>query len=198
MDCRIVLCGANSIGKTTLAEDWLKRHTEYDYLIEVARDVMGHHSITGKDVRDSLATEEKAALVKLQNLIFEEQNRQELDLELRNSKAVIIDRGPDPLAFMSQLNSEEAADELSRTPAAVACLERYRSSCLVVVVGLLPPEIAPEHDGLRMVQPRDEQEEYNAILCRQLEKHKIPYRCLQETDKSRRVKELEMLVEGKR
>ena len=192
MACRIVLCGANSIGKTTLAEDWLERHKEYGYLIEVARDVMKDNSITSQDVRASLATEEKGALVRLQNLIFEKQNRQEL--KLCDSKAVIIDRGPDPLAFMSQLYSEEAADDLARKPAAVACLERYRSSCLVVVVGLLPAEIAPEHDGLRMVQEREEQTSFNAILCRQLEKHKIPYRRLLETDRDKRVTELEMLV----
>ena len=187
--CRIVLCGANSVGKTTLADDWQKKHQEYRYLVEVARDVMIKNSITGQDVRESVG--DKPVLVRLQNLIFEEQNRQEI--ALGDCKAVIIDRGPDPLAFMCQLKSKAAADELSTAPAAVACLERYRS-CLVVVVGLLPTE--PEHDGLRMVQERDEQEEFTEILCSQLEKNGISYRHLKETDRERRVLELETLVKG--
>lgn len=147
MACRIVLCGASSVGKTTLAEDWLKTHQEYAYVKEVARGVMRANCITREDVSASLETEDKSILLRLQNLIFQEQNRQELAHE--NCKYVISDRGPDPLAYVCQLKDEQAADDLSRMPASAACLERYRStSCLVVVVG---PLKVVKDDGFRLM-----------------------------------------------
>ena len=193
MTCRIVLCGANSVGKTTLAEDWVKKHPEYFYLEEVARKVMPENSITSKDVRESLKTPDKSTLVKLQNLIIEEQNKQELALGDR--RYVISDRGPDPLAFLCQLKDEQAADDLSQLPSAVACLERYRTNFLVVVVGSL--KTIPEDDGFRMVQDDQEGKEFTEILCRMLVKHKIPYSYLAETDREKRVFELEKLVAEK-
>ena len=191
MTCRIVLCGANSVGKTTLAEDWCKKHEEYTYIVEVARDVMKKHGIMREDVRTSLKTPEKYALLRLQDLIFQEQNRQELAHE--SCKALIVDRGPDPLAFLCQLKDQTAADDMSKSPAASACIERYRSSCLVVVVGLLE---TVDDDGFRMVQERQEQEEFTKILCSQLDRHHIPYHCLKETDREKRVLELEKFVKG--
>jgi nicotinamide riboside kinase len=193
MACWIVLCGASSAGKTTLAEDWLKKHGEYAYLEEIARGVMEKNSIMREDVDASLKTEAKEVLIQLETLIFEEQNRQELAY-CDPDKAVIVDRGPDPLAFLCQLKDQQAANDLSRTPAASACLERYRQpQCLMVVVGLLEDT---EDDGFRRVQERGEQEEYTTILCRQLEKHNIPYHHLKETDRQRRVRELEKIVKG--
>ena len=194
MACLIVLCGASSVGKTTLAEDWLKKHgTEYQYLEEVARGVMEKHSIMREDVDASLKTEEKRVLIRLETLIFEEQNREELAFQSRGYKAVVVDRGPDPLAFLCQLKDQQAADDLSQTPAASACLDRYRNSCLVVVVGLLDNIV---DDGFRRVQGRQEQEEYTQILFSQLDKHKIPYHHLKETDREKRIYELEKIVEG--
>lgn len=193
MAFRIVLCGANSVGKTTLAEDFLEKHPgKYNYLVEVARDVMTANSISSEDVRESLKTPEKATLTLLQNLIFEEQNRQEL--ALGDCKAIVSDRGPDPLAFMHQLNDEKSADELSKSPAAAACLERYRhTNCLVVVVGLLKTVV---DDGFRMVQEEEEQREFTECLYYQLNKHNIRYGCIKETDRKKRVLELERLIEG--
>jgi nicotinamide riboside kinase len=192
MACWIVLCGASSAGKTTLAEDWLKKHGEYAYLEEVARGVMEKNSIMREDVDASLKTKAKEVLIQLETLIFEEQNRQEL--AHANHEAVIVDRGPDPLAFLCQLKDQQAADDLSKTPAATACLERYRQPhCLMVVVGLLEDTV---DDGFRRVQGREEQEKYTTILCRQLDKHNIPYHHLKETDRLKRVCELEKIVEG--
>ena len=193
MACWIVICGASSAGKTTLAEDWLKKHGEYEYLEEVARGVMEKNSIMREDVDASLETEAKEVLIRLETLIFEEQNRQEL--AFHKHEAVVVDRGPDPLAFLCQLKDQQAADDLSKTAAASACLERYRQPhCLMVVVSLLEGIM---DDGFRRVQGRSEQEEYTEILCSQLDRHKIPYQCLKETDRERRVCELEKIVEGK-
>ena len=55
----IVICGASSTGKTTLAEDWLKKHREYAYLEEVARGVMDKNSIMREDVDASLENRSK-------------------------------------------------------------------------------------------------------------------------------------------
>ena len=99
-----------------------------------------------EDVDASLETDAKEVLIRLETLIFEEQNRQELAY-CNPDTAVIVDRGPDPLAFLCQLKDQQAADDLSKTPAASACLERYRQPhCLMVVVGLLK-EI--KDDGFR-------------------------------------------------
>lgn len=193
MACWIVICGASSAGKTTLAEDWLNKHGEYAYLEEVARGVMEKNSIMREDVDASLETEAKEVLIRLETLIFEEQNRQEL--AFHKHEAVVVDRGPDPLAFLCQLKDQQAADDLSKTAAASACLERYRQPhCLMVVVSLLEGIM---DDGFRRVQGRSEQEEYTEILCSQLNKHKIPYQRLKETDREKRVCELEKIVEGK-
>ena len=193
MACWIVICGASSAGKTTLAEDWLNKHGEYAYLEEVARGVMEKNSIMREDVDASLETEAKEVLIRLETLIFEEQNRQEL--AFHKHEAVVVDRGPDPLAFLCQLKDQQAADDLSKTAAASACLERYRQPhCLMVVVSLLEGIM---DDGFRRVQGRSEQEEYTEILCSQLDRHKIPYQRLKETDRERRVCELEKIVEGK-
>ena len=156
---------------------------------------MEKNSISSKDVRDCLNTPEKDTLTRLQKLIFEEQNRQERDLALGpDCKPIVSDRGPDPLAFMHQLKSEESADELSKSPAAAYCLERYRhTNCLVVVVGLLDVVV---DDGFRMVQDKKEQREFTKYLCCQLNKHNIPYRCITETNRENRVLELERLIEG--
>ena len=189
----IVLCGASSVGKTTLAEDWLRKHEEYAYLEEVARGVMEKNSIMREDVDESLKTQEKEVLIRLETLIFEEQNRQELSFSAHET--VLVDRGPDPLAFLCQLKDQQAADDLSESPAAAACLERYRqSNCLVVVVGLLEDIV---DDGFRRVQGRTEQEEYTEILCAQLDKHQIPYHYMKETDREKRVLELEEIVDAK-
>ena len=146
-----------------------------------------------EDVDASLETDAKEVLIRLETLIFEEQNRQELAY-CKPDAAVIVDRGPDPLAFLCQLKDQQAADDLSKTPAASACLERYRQPhCLMVVVGLLK-EI--EDDGFRRVQGRGEQEEYTTILCRQLDKHQISYHHLKETDRQKRMCVLERIVEG--
>ena len=42
------------MGKTTLAEDWLKKHGDYAFLEEVARGVMEKNSIMREDVDASL------------------------------------------------------------------------------------------------------------------------------------------------
>ena len=189
MACKIVLSGASSVGKTTLATDWKERHREYAHISEIARDVMKQHSLTRDDLITSLKTPEKATFLRLQKLIFEEQNRREISLE---GKPFISDRGPDPLAYVCLKKSPEAVDELAQTAAASACLDRYRKS-LVLVLCPLATQI---DDGFRMVPDREEQEQFTRILCEQLQKHRIPYVYVDETDRSKRISVLERAVQG--
>ena len=189
MACRIILSGASSVGKTTLAEDWIERHGEYAHISEVARDVMKQHSLTREDLITSLKTPDKTTFLHLQKLIFEEQNRREILLE---KQPFISDRGPDPLAYVCLKKSPQAAYELAKTTAASACLDRYRNSLVLV----LCPLATQSDDGFRLVPDRDEQEQFTRILCEQLQKHRIPYIYVDETDRRKRVSVLERTVQG--
>ena len=189
MACRIVLSGASSVGKTTLATDWTERHSEYAHISEVARDVMKQHSLKTKDLIESLKTPEKATFLRLQESIFEEQNRREISLE---GKPFISDRGPDPLAYVFLKKSAEAADELAKTSAASECLKRYQKSLVLV----LCPLATQTDDGFRMVQDREEQEQFTRILREQLQKHGIPYIYVDETDRRKRIAFVERAIQG--
>ena len=61
---RIILCGASSVGKTTLAMDWCDKHKDFHHIHEVARDVMKQHSITREDMVESLKSEDKQVFPK--------------------------------------------------------------------------------------------------------------------------------------
>ena len=189
---RIILSGASSVGKTTLANDWIEKHTEYAHISEVARDVMKQHSLTREDLIESLKTTDKATFLQLQKLIFEEQNRREL-LLCESGHSFISDRGPDPLAYVYLKKSPEAADELAKTNAASSCLKRYQNSLVVV----LSPLATPTDDGFRLVPDKREQDDFTRILREQLEKHRIPYVFVKETERTERVCFLERVVQGK-
>ena len=189
---KIILCGASSVGKTTLAKDWIEIHKEYVRISEVARDVMKQHSLTRDDLKTSLTTSDKATFLHLQQLIFEEQNRREL-LNTESGQSFISDRGPDPLAYVCLEKSPEAADKLAKTSAASACLERYQHSLVLV----LCPLATHTDDGFRMVQDRQEQEHFTKVLCEQLQKHRVPYIYIDETDRTKRVCILERAIQGK-
>lgn len=189
MACRIVLSGASSVGKTTLATDWTERHGEYKHISEVARAVMKEHSLTRDDLIESLKTPEKTTFLRLQKLIFEEQNRREISLE---SKPFISDRGPDPLAYVCLKKSPEAADKLAQTSAASECLKRYQKSLVLV----LCPLATQSDDGFRMVPDKDEQEQFTRVLREQLQKCGIPYIYVDETDRRKRISILERAVQG--
>ena len=186
---KIILCGASSVGKTTLAKDWIETHKEYVHISEVARDVMKQHSLTRDDLMTSLNTSDKTTFLDLQRLILEEQNRRELS-NTESGKSFISDRGPDPLAYVCLKKSPEAADKLAKTIAASTCLDRYRNSLVFV----LCPLATPTDDGFRMVQDRQEQEHFTKVICEQLQKHRVPYVYVDETDRTKRVCILERVV----
>ena len=189
---KIILCGASSVGKTTLAKDWIETHKEFAHITEVARDVMRTHSLTRDDLLASLKTDGKQIFLRLQELILEEQNRLEVLLEEKN-QPFISDRGPDPLAYVYLKQSLQAAEELAQKASPSACLERYRRSLVIV----LCPLAAPTDDGFRMVQDRQEQEEFTAALCELLERWGVPYVYVDEQERAERVRVLEKALKSK-
>ena len=186
MACRIVLCGASSVGKTTTANDWLHKHPEYKHIEEVARDVMRRHSITREDMKASLETKDKTVFLQLQCHIIEEQNCRELRVE----GPFISDRGPDPLVFAQHYVGEEAAKQLAQNPAAKACLQRYKE-CLVVV---LCPLREPTDDGVRLIEDHSGQGNFTELLRNLLDRYQVPHIYIDVTVRSERLAILEQAV----
>ena len=177
----IILSGASSVGKTTVANDWCSKHKHFVHIQEVARDVMHDCSITRDDLEASLATKEKQVFLKLQHDILEEQNKRELAVP--KDCPFISDRGPDPLIFACQYVSCEAADRLAKSLAGEACLERYRNSLVVV----LCPLKKPTDDGFRLVPTTCEQHEFTRLLREFLDRYHIPHLYVSEIDHHQRM-----------
>ena len=186
MAYRIVLCGASSVGKTTTANDWLRKHPEYKHIEEVARDVMREHSITREDMKASLKTKDKTLFLQLQCHIIEEQNSR----ELRVKGPFISDRGPDALVFTQLYVGENEAKQLAQNPAAKACLQRYKE-CLVVV---LCPLKEPTDDGVRLMEDYSCQVNFTELLRNLLDRHSIPHIYIDVIDRSERLAILEQAV----
>ena len=173
-----------------MANVWCERHKHFVHIQEVARDVMRECSITRDDMEASLRTKEKKLFLRLQLSILEEQNKRESLLS--QDRPFISDRGPDPLIFALQYVSSDEADRLARTPAGQACLERYRSSLVVV----LCPLAKPTDDGFRLVPTTCEQKKFTTLLCEFLHRYQIPHIYVNETDHHRRVAVLERAMKG--
>ena len=187
---QIVLCGASSVGKTTVANDWCDNNKCFVHIQEVARDVMHECSITRDDLKESLRTNDKQVFLNLQEAILKEQNKRELAVP--SGHPFISDRGPDPLIFTYQYVGSDAADRLAGSSAGQTCLERYRRSLVVV----LCPLGKPTDDGFRLVPTTCEQCKFTTLLCKFLTRYRIPYINLNETDHNRRMALIGKAVKG--
>ena len=190
MAVRIILSGASSVGKTTVANDWCYKHKHFVHIQEVARDVMRERCITRDDLEASLLSEEKHVFLELQGAILKEQNKRELSVP--NTQSFISDRGPDPLIFTNQYVSSDAADSLAKTPAGLACLERYRSSLVFV----LCPLEKPTDDGFRLLPTTEEQHKFTSLLRKFLDRYRVPHIYVSETDHRRRMALITNAVKG--
>ena len=187
----IILCGASSVGKSTLAEDWCRQHAEYHHIFEVARDIMKERSITRSDLESYLRSEKKEQFFEFQKQIFEDQNTRESDLEQKGF-SFIADRGPDPLVFAEQCISHESSLKLAEVCAAKTCLQRYRSDkCVVVIVC---PLDRIEDDSVRIVPTKEEQIQYTECLKRILQENNILYKYCDKTDCQERLEWLEQVI----
>ena len=184
---KIILCGASSVGKTTLSNDWCRDNRGYAQIQEVARNVMTKQKITRYDMEQSLRTD-KRLFFDLQKSIFVEQNKRET---LLADTPFISDRGPDPLVY-SFLEDEEEAMTLSVHTAVKQCFDLYRK-CLVIIVCPLDNTV---DDGVRLVQSNEKQQKFTDGLHRVLREYKVPYMTLIEKDREERVKILKSAVQG--
>ena len=191
MSQKIILCGASSVGKTTLAQEWCNKHRNFHHIQEIARDIMKEKSITREDLEISLGTKKKEVFLQLQRNIFDQQNLCELALK---DESFISDRGPDPLAYVESYYSAGQVYHLDGSPSVVACLERYRTTCLCVV--LCPLSGVACDDGVRLVQTEEKQLEFNKNLCGILRKRNIPYIYMNVSNLQQRMKFLEQALNG--
>ena len=188
--CGIILCGASSIGKSTLAQEWCKKHVEYAPIDEVARDIMKSSSLTRDDLTASIQTD-KRVFLGLQLQIMEEQNRRESELA---GRAFISDRGPDPIVYAALHADQTSADRLCAHAAAAACFQRYRTDCMVVILCPLPAAV---DDGFRLVpESREKQDQFNNCLRALLDQHHVPYLYLGVIDREKRMSALEGMLRG--
>ena len=184
----IILSGASSVGKSTLANDWCREHTEYHHIQEIARDIMKKRSITRADLKLFLDGE-KEKFWEFQSQIFEEQNARELELK---ELSFVADRGPDPLVFTELGISCDSAKELAETNSAKMCLDRYRSKDCVMVI--LCPLDTIEDDSVRIVPTKEQQIQYTECLKRILQELNVPYKYCDKTDHQERLQWLKETV----
>ncbi|KAL5489393.1 hypothetical protein EMCRGX_G018482 [Ephydatia muelleri] len=189
MACGIILCGASSIGKSTLAQEWCTKHVEYARIEEVARDIMKSSNLTRDDLTASIQTD-KRVFLDLQLQIMEEQNRRESELA---GRPFVSDRGPDPIVYAAMHADQASADRLCAHEAAAACFQRYRTECMVVILCPLPSTV---DDGFRLVESREKQDQFNNCLRTLLDQHRIPYLYLGIIDREKRMRALESMLRG--
>lgn len=144
-----------SIGKSTLAQEWCKKHVEYARIDEVARDIMKSSSLTRDDLTASIQTD-KRVFLGLQLQIIEEQYRRVSEL---TGRPFVSDRGPDPIVYAALHADQTSADRLCAHAAAAACFQRYRTDCMVVILCPLPAAV---DDGFQLVpESREKQDQFN-------------------------------------
>jgi len=179
---RIILCGASSVGKTTVATEWCKQHKEFHHIQEVARNVMKKYNINRDDMTDSLKNDPKKELfLKLQQQILEAQNCHEKGIP--SDQPYISDRGPDPIVFACVYANEKAAQKLAESNEGRQCIERYKR-CLVV---MLCPLKATTDDNFRLVQNKEEQKRFDDAMFNIFHKYNIPYVYVNEVDHNKRM-----------
>ena len=189
---RIILCGASSVGKTTVATQWCEKHGQYYHIQEVARDVMREHSLTREDMEQSLKCDpKKEVFLNLQWLILKAQNQHELSIS--PGTPYISDRGPDPIVYAHVYGDANAGKNLAESSEGRQCLERYRK-CLVVLLCPLP---TPTDDKFRFIQDMEQQETFTKEMRSMFHQYKIPYVYIDETDHNKRMRSLNDAANGK-
>ena len=188
---RIILCGASSVGKTTVATEWCKLHKQYYHIQEVARDVMKKCKLTREDMKNSLNNDpNKEVFLNLQRSILIAQNQHEVNIPC--DTPYISDRGPDPIVFAYVYGDLNAAKNLAESSEGKQCLERYKK-CLVV---LLCPLKSPTDDNFRFIQDMEQQQRFTDGTIFIFHQYKIPYVYIDELNHEKRMRILNDAVNG--
>ena len=199
---RIILSGASSAGKTTLANDFLKKHGSFVHIDELAREIMKEQKIDNEDLRRSLQSD-KQLFLDFQRKILDAQIRkeQECDTQRDNQtgdqsvgRSYISDRGLDPIAYAGAYGTDDEQERMMLHPAAMQLIERYQtvnSSRVFTLIVLVHPLDHVDADGVRLVQELKQQLEYTQRLRNIFRANRIPFMELECSGRNERVAALE-------
>ena len=155
-----------------LAKDWHKRHPEYWYNEEVAKVIISENGISRTELLSYQSDISNGKFLQFQYQIFERQNC--VESHVTDEESVIVDRGPDPLAFVEFHISHEAALKLAEESVGKSCLQHYKSRDCIVVI--LCPLDTIEDDNVRDVPTRREQLIFTENLKSLLTELSIPFK----------------------
>ena len=192
---RIILSGASSVGKTTVARDFLEKEPSFGHIDEIARAIMEEKNINNEDLHESLGTD-KRLFLQFQEQILAEQYRHELKFD-EHLQSYVSDRGLDPLAYAGDYCSLQAQEALSDSQAARKLLERYKDATgqhHATLMVLMYPLKSVQDDGVRLVQKLEEQLRFTARLREILKMHAIPFVEMRCTDRQERIRFLQEIV----
>ncbi|KAK3753723.1 hypothetical protein QZH41_013808 [Actinostola sp. cb2023] len=176
---RIFICGAHSVGKTTLAEA-LAVETGFHLVSEVARTIIKEMGLK----RDDYDPRSKPSQFKeLQQLILASQ----AEIESRNDRlkrSYICDRAIDPVVYAMVYLGEKEAKDLLQQETTKQNITRYRSS-LIFVIKPYPECIS--HDDVRLPPNMDELNVFTSTMENLLRELQIPYTLIDTLDLKERV-----------
>ncbi|XP_062511029.1 uncharacterized protein LOC134186944 [Corticium candelabrum] len=180
----VFLCGAHSVGKTTLLASLAQeqRFKGYKREQELARGIIKQQKLKRDDFDHQKHPD---AFERLQLDILQKQN----EVEERNTKEgvpYLMDRGIDPLVYARYYLGEEAYKRLLDNPWAGTSLERYRSKSSRLFV-IEPHQQCIEDDGVRVRPNLKELQEFTRVMKKTLDENRINYTIIHDLDIRRRV-----------
>ncbi|XP_031565696.1 uncharacterized protein LOC116300872 [Actinia tenebrosa] len=177
---RIFLCGAHSVGKTTLAKEIVKETNVY-MMTEIARKIIRDKGMKREDFEPKSHPEK---FFELQRLIIEAQAKKEREND-EVGLNYVSDRGIDPVVYASLYIGKEAADRLLRLSETKEIIRRYQSSLVFVIKPF--PECIVE-DGVRLRPNINEMNDFTTTMENLLYQLSIPYTIINVLDLKERVK----------
>jgi len=176
---RVFVCGAHSVGKTTLVNK-VGKEMNLHIQAEVARNVIKDLNLRREDFDPKI---NPTKFEELQERILEAQCKVE-ECNSRNGTPYIADRGIDPLIYSLLYLGEESMKRLSNLPSTKECINRYKNSLMFVV---RPYPECLQTDDIRLVPKMEELINYTNIMEKVLQENDIPYTVIDVLDLKKRV-----------
>ena len=180
-----MLCGAHSVGKTTL----LKRLLDEPGLegfrpeSELARRVIEEKKLQRADFDHK---EHPVVFETLQADILKKQNEVE-EKNTQKGDPYLMDRGLDPVVYARCYLGDEAYKRLLDMPCTKEILQRYRSVSSHLFV-ITPNRECIEDDGVRMKPKLEELQKFTDCMKKTLEENAISFKEIDVLDLEERVK----------
>ncbi|CAF1102227.1 unnamed protein product [Didymodactylos carnosus] len=200
MPYHIVISGASSVGKSTLAHELLKKfsydHKKYNRFIhieEVARNVMQNMHITRQDLQSYICNKNQQLFVNFQDRIIYEQLKK-FDENIQQN--YISDRSAfDALAFIdSYFNEESAMNIFKKKEFNQRIIQHSQKSYMFLV---LPQQTLPAtNDNVRLVSTYEEQQQFTELLKKWFNYAKLPYFIITELELKKRIEFVRNVING--